>query len=86
MTGTFPPTAGLAAVALVAGLVGILVGVLVLVLVGVLVAVLVLILVGLVAVVFHEETSFNGCPRWGMCVLWPGWEKICVKITKKIVK
>ena len=72
-----------AAVALVAGLVGILVGVLVLVLVGVLVAVLVLILVGLVVVVFHEETSFSGCPvrAWSYCGCSGG--KYASKLRKK---
>ena len=76
-----------AAVALVAGLVGvlvgILVGVLILVLVGVLVAVLILILVGLVAVVFHEETSFSGCPvrAWSYCGRSGG--KYASKLLKK---
>ena len=63
----------LAAVALVAGFVGILVGILVLVavlvLVGILIGVLVLILILVLAVVVHEDTSFSGCPFAGAVMM-----------------
>jgi hypothetical protein len=58
-----------AAVALVAGLVGVLVLVAVLILVGILIGVLVLVGILVLVIVVHEDTSFSGCPFAGAVMM-----------------